>query len=331
MKKLILIILGLCLTGIVLAQNLDDLIFQIQSDTLRNDIIKVNFQKKDARRAMLYSMIFPGAGQFYADKSAFTAYMFPVLEAAMIGGILYFDHRGDKKTDDFEYYATGEDITQTFHYTVDNEDYSYTYTGKRYRREYQSSVETVLKNINAFDIYDDSFFRLDDDNSQHFYEDIGKYNKYIFGWTDWYHRFATDPTSEDGAFILDNPDYEGAWIFSGSVDPQLVYKRRWEQNYTVEDFMNGIIINPISPSSPLASPLRREYIAMRKAANREYTYSRYFMLGLAMNHLSSAVEAVFRTNKVNRTAITANDVKFYYCTDYRDDRLTPMVGLRYSF
>lgn len=331
MKKLVLVLLGMCLLSIALAQEIDDLIFKIQNDSLRSDIIKVNFAKKDARRAMLFSALLPGAGQFYADKSHFTTYLFPAIELAMIGGIIYFDHRGDQKTEDYEFYATGEDITQTFNYIVDGQDYSYTYTGKRYRRDFQNAVQEVLKNINAFDIYDDSFFRLDALNTQHFYEDIGKYNKYIFGWADWYYRFATDPTSGDGAFILDNPDYTDAWIFSGSVDPQLVHKRRWEQNYTIEDFMNGVITNPIAPSRPEASPLRRKYIELRNAANSEYSTSRLFVLGLALNHLSSAVQAVFLTNQVNRTAITQNQLQPYYYADLSSGRVTPRVGLSYRF
>ncbi len=331
MKKVLLALLMLGLLSIALAQELDDLIFQIQNDSLQTDIIKINFDKKDARRAMLYSAILPGAGQFYADKSSFTTYLFPALELAMIGGIVYFNHQGNEKTEIFENYATGEVINQTFNYIVDGQEYSYTYTGPRYNRDYQSAVQTVLQNVNAYDIYDGSFFRLDGSNTQHFYEDIGKYNKYIFGWADWYHRFATDPTSEDAAFILEDPDYAFVWIFSGSTDPQLVHRRRWEQNYTIEDFMNGVITHPIDPDRAEASPLRAEYIGLRNAANKEYSRSRLFVLGLAFNHIASAVEAVFLTNRVNRTSLTQNDLKFYYCLDNRDNKLSPMVGLSYKF
>ena len=331
MKRIMLILLALVWLGACFAEELDDLIFKIQDDSLREEIIKVNFAKKDARRAMLYSALLPGAGQFYADKSAFTTYLFPVLELGMIGGIIYFNHRGNEKTEEFEYYANGEDITQTFDYTVDGVNYSYTYAGKRYRRDYQLLTQNVLININEFDIYDGSFFRLDPTDSQHFYEDIGKYNKYIFGWADWFHRFATDPTSPAGDFILDNPDYEYVWVFSGSTDPQLVHRRRWEQNYLIEDYMNGVITNPIDPSRSIASPLRQKYIELRKAANAEYNKSRLFILGLALNHITSAIDAAVLTSQVNRSSLTRNDLKFYYCADLSNNRLTPLVGLSYRF
>ena len=43
------------------------------------------------------------------------------------------------------------------------------------------------------------------------------------------------------------------------------------------------------------------------------------------------LDAVFLTNRVNRTSLTQNDLKFYYCLDNRDNRLSPMVGLSYKF
>jgi hypothetical protein len=330
MKKILLSLFCLALFLGLAAQNIDDMIFEDndQRDT-GSDIIKLNYQKKDARKAMLFSTLLPGAGQFYADKGAFTTYLFPALEVAMIGGIIYFNLQGNDKTDKFENYANGENITQTFNYTVNGVDYSYTYTGPRYSRVFQSQVEGVLKDVNAYDIYDDSFFRLDATNTQHFYEDIGKYNKYVFGWADWYYAFATDPASGD--FILDNPAYEDTWIWAGSTDPQLIHLRRWTSNLTIEDFMNGDVNNPVPPGTDIASPMRKTYIDMRNEANQQYSYARLFTLGLAFNHIASAVDAILLTNKVNRGALSQNDLKLYYYTDMRSERFTPSVGLSYSF
>ncbi len=322
MKKALLMILLLGVMASAMAQGIDDLIFEPEENDSGSDIVRVNFAKKDARLAMLMSALVPGAGQFYADRSAFITYVFPVLELAAIGGALYFDKIGDEKTDDFEFYATGENIEHTFNYTVNDIDYTYTYTGPRYRREFQDLVQAVLIDVEALDIYDGSYFRLDENNTQHFYEDIGKYNKYIFGWTDWYHTFATDPTSGTGLFILDDPDLADVWIFDDSV---------WIKNRTVEDVMNGEYNNHIYPSSDAASPFRTEYIQMRKDANQQYAYSRYCLFGLALNHLTSAVHAAVLTNKVNRTAITQNNFQFRYYTEMRNNKLTPSVGLSYNF
>ena len=91
----------------------------------------INFEKKDARLAMLYSAVLPGAGQFYANPSAVITYIFPILEVAMIGGMIYYDKQRDEKTKDYEKYANVEIFTHTFNYNVGGVDYSYTYTGTR--------------------------------------------------------------------------------------------------------------------------------------------------------------------------------------------------------
>lgn len=338
MKKTIITLICLSIGFALFAQGTgspDDFLFGDQgkpSGSGKNDdIIKVNFQKKDARRAMLYSAIVPGLGQFYANPSAITAYLFPVLEIGLIGGILYYNHKGNEKTNDFEDYATGEIVTQTFNYTVNGQNYSFTYTGPRYKREYQNLTQSVLKNINAFDIYDDGFFRLDSSNTQHFYEDIGKYNKYVFGWADWYHTYATDPTSSTGDFILDNTSYADAWVWTGNDDPAQAYLRRWTGNISIEDFMNGNTGSPVAPGNASASPMRQKYIEMRKDANEMYTYSRLFGFGLAVNHIASAVDAIFVTKNVNRTSISQTDFHFQYYTDLRDNQITPTLGLTLEF
>ncbi|MDZ4183024.1 MAG: DUF5683 domain-containing protein, partial [Candidatus Cloacimonadaceae bacterium] len=232
MKKTILLFVVMILTLSLYAQNqgIDDMLFgdeksSSQKEGVDNDIIKFNFEKKDARRAMIYSAILPGAGQFYTDPSAIMTWVFPVIEIAMIGGIFYFSSQGNSMTKDFEKYANGEIINKEFNYTINGVDYSFTYTGPRYNRIYQNQTQNILKNVNAYDIYDDGFFRLDPTDTQHFYEDIGKYNKYVFGWADWYHNFATDPTA-DNAFVLGEQSFVDAWVWTGSTDPQLIHMRR---------------------------------------------------------------------------------------------------------
>ena len=65
---------------------------------------------------------------------------------------------------------------------------------------------------------------------------------------------------------------------------------------------------------------------------KQYDYSHYFTLGLAANHIISAIDAYIMTNQVNRTAITKNDkVKMYYYTDVSNNSLTPTLALRVNF
>lgn len=348
MKKLSMLLISLCLAFGLTAQNIDDLIFQDKDkeetkESIKNDVIQVNFKPKSARRAMLYSALFPGAGQFYADKSALTTYLFPVLEAAMIGGIVYFSSQGSKKEKVFEKYANGETITQTFTYVVHDTTYSFTYTGPRYNRDFQSYVEDNLMGLNyrgkpvlqqSFnDIYDGTLFRLDSKNSQHFYEDIGKYNRYIFGWVDWFANFAIDPRANNASIqdstlsVLNLPEFRGAWVTSGDNFETF----RWNSNYRIEDFLNPGVDNPVPPSLPSASPMRQKYIALRNDSKDQYSYASYFTMGLAFNHIASAIDAVVLTNKTNRSALTQNPLQLHYYTALRESRITPSLGLSYNF
>lgn len=280
-----------------------------QPDSLvNNDLIQVNYGKKDARLAMAMSLLVPGAGQFYADKSSITMYIFPVLELAMIGGIIYFTGEGNKKTDDYEYYATGEIVNYE---TPDGTIKS----GTRYNRNYQNQIQEILKGINAVDIYDNGYFRLDSNNSQHFYEDIGKYPHYVFGWVDWYYRFAAD---ESGNFT------DPSWSFDG---PNTNPNTRWRGNYPLWGSDTAIAVNPNSHD---ASMMRKTYIKMRDDSKVDYANARLCTFGLALNHLASGLDAVRLTRKRNRLSIsqTVPDVNFYATAPFGN--ITPMLGFKWN-
>lgn len=72
----------------------------------------------------------------------------------------------------------------------------YLYTGPRYNRVFQIAVQDTLTKIHSNDLYDNQYFQLDADNSNSFYHKIGAFDKYIFGWADWYFKYA-------------EPDYNG--------------------------------------------------------------------------------------------------------------------------
>ena len=336
MKKILIVLLCLGLMVPVLAKKGDDdWIFgtgpekeEVEQQADDDALIKINFQKKDARLAMLYSAILPGAGQFYAKKSSLATWIFPIIEVGLIGGMVFYNIQGDKRTDDFENYANGEMINTTFHYTVDDTDYSLNYVGPRYNRNFQAQTEAVLRDFYPNDIYDQDFFRLESANTQHFYEDIGKYNKYIFGWADWYYNFAVDP--RDGSFAFDNEDFVDAWIWA---DTQYEHSSIWTANVRIEDFLNGHgSTHHIAPGTPIASPNRQHYIQMRKDANASYKNARIATMGLAFNHIASSIHAFVLTKQVNKTYLTeAPPIQLKYYTALRDGRVQPSLGLVWTF
>jgi hypothetical protein len=279
-------------------------------DSLSNDIIMVNYEKKSARLAMLMSAVLPGAGQFYADKSSITTFIFPIIEAAVIGGMIYYDNKGDKKTNEYKKY-----VNETVTIDIDG----FQYTGKRYRRDFQYAVEDTLIRIHSQDIYDGLFFSLDQTDTQHYFEDIGKYDKYVFGWVDWYFKYAELPPLEG----LPNPHP----IFVYDInDPS-------NQLYNSPDNIwryNIPLVGEPTQDHPY-SALRSVYIKMRKDAEKEYDKAHGLSFGIAFNHIASAIDAVRLTHKVNRLYLSENNVKLQYYAAIRNGHMTPTIGLNISF
>lgn len=320
MPKIILCLILCSMLTALSAQGAEDWLWEEEkpeAEKLEADFIKVNYEKKDARLAMLMSMVLPGAGQFYANKSAFTTYLFPILEIGLAAGIIYYNDRGNDKTDIFEKYANGEEIE----FTLGDGTIIVT---TRYDRERQRRVEGILMNLNPVDIYEESYFRLEDANSQHFYEDIGKYPHYVFGWADWYYTFATDTS---GNFI--GPNWYPGGYDSTPADPNWI----WGGNYPLyDDPENGLSTTVmVSNESHSSSPMRKKYVQLRNDAKDEYAIARAFTFGLAANHIAAGLDAIRVTRKVNRGAITDNGIRLKYYTGLRNDQLTPTLALNWKF
>ncbi len=256
---------------------------------LKNDIIHVNYNKKIPRRAALYSAIVPGAGQFYASSDNYYALIFPIIELALAYGI-------------YSYTASGDDIEADYQRFADD----------NYKREAQRQIQEDLMGKSTVDIYNDQHFRLDATNTQHFYEDIGKYNKYIFGWTDWYEDYA--PSSSDEAYVLDHV----YWTFSTEADES---ERKWTGNRITE---GGESFEP-------DSKLRSDYIQMRQDAEAEYDVARMCKYGIILNHLAAAIDAVRVTKKHNREYLSQKPYDFGIRTAYLSGRPTPFLNLTARF
>jgi hypothetical protein len=278
-----------------------------EEEVLNADFIKVNYERRNPRVAMLMSALVPGAGQFYADKKAITAYIFPAIEIGLIAGLLVFQKQGDDKTKDFERFANQELITFQLGDGSTIEIY-------RYDRTRQHRVEAILRDLNPVDIYEPSYFRLDDHNCQHFYEDIGKYSHYVFGWADWYYTFATDSYGNDmDPSWLPVVTAEQGWIWSGN-------NPLW-----------GDTEAHVANSSHASSPMRKTYVDMRNKAKKEYAKSEIFKFGLAFNHIGAALDAIRVTRKVNRGAITDSGLRMQYYTTIRDQYITPTLAVNWKF
>ena len=291
------------------------LISNVMAQELVNDIVQINYNKKNAKKAMILSGIFPGAGQFYGDKSSWTTYLFPVLEIGFWTGMIYYKNAGNSKEEDFKDYAD-EHYNRAYYEEVRddlvgvyNDDYDY----------------GAANNPVFYGYYDDEhgegLFRLDENNSQHYYEDIGKYNKYIFGWEDWYAIYASD---EEGNYM------EPQWSW---VDPSAEHK-----------LWNGMVA-PNNPNDPdyianqssydntkgFYTSYRAVYIDMRNESKDLHKMSRNFNFALAANHIIAALDAVRVTKKRNLQYISSNHINIQLLPTLVNNEVTPRLIISKRF
>ncbi len=294
---------------------------------LENDIIEVNYDKKSAKLAILMSLIVPGAGSVYADHTRWHSYLFPIIDAALVYGYYYYDNKGHDQEKDYEKYVNGENITLL------DQTGNVIYDGPRYNRDFQKIVQEYISDVNENDIYDYDYatgqglYRLDEGNTQHFYEDVGKYDKYVYGWVDWYELYAHNfnPENEDtGNFMLDNfsnPDI--TWSSDDNNHRLLGF------SIVNEDFIeNGSDDN--SYDAPY-SAYRERYISMRKDAQKQFDTAENFVFGMLLNRAVSAVDAYFAVKKHNKNYLSQKSFDVNYYATMQNNKLTPMLFFTQRF
>ncbi len=290
------------LRKIILPFVLIGIFISVSAQEIRNDIIQVNYEKKSVSKAMILSSLFPGAGQFYANRRSITTYIFPIIEIGLWVGYFHYYNQGLDKEDEYEKWANQEPINDVGYlgdcpYINPDTNQPYYKDGDpiyRYGRErHDFAVDDFLIENNNPSY--ENHFRLDDTNTQHFYEDIGKYNKHIFGWYDWFNIYATNDEGnwtnvinwnfEDDANGLDD------WIGMGA--PANPMDSLYIENQSLYEGKNG-----------LYSGMRAEYIEMRKEARNYYKSAEIISFGLVFNHILSAFDAVRITRRYNLEYIT---------------------------
>jgi hypothetical protein len=122
-------------------------------------------ESKSPLKAFLYSTIIPGSGQWYTG-SKFKAALFFGVEALTWTGHIVYNNKGNKWTEDFELFANtywSQDRYEDFLYRnwgVRDDDSVYGAIGLRFTHH------------------------LPDTKTQQYFEMIGKYDQFVFGWND---------------------------------------------------------------------------------------------------------------------------------------------------
>lgn len=285
MKKITLIIFLITLMSSLYCQILDDL--NNEDKTLKDQVIQVKYEKKSAALAMAASAVFPGAGQFYVNKKSIAAYIYPIIEIGLWTAYFSNNNKGDDITSKYKKYADAN-----------------------YARERQAKAQESLINLhpNDEDIYTNTIFTLDAQNSQHFYEDIGKYDKYVFGWSDWYNNYVVET---NGSITTCN------WTFDSS-------NKVWLGNRPI---LNDDGITYDKPYSAL----RADYIDMRQDAEAYYSKARTMNYLLVFNHMISTVDAIRVTKKYNKGYLASHQVGSGIKTAMVNNQITPMFNVSMNF
>lgn len=303
MKKLLIIVIIL------------SFVISIFADDLTNDIINVKYQKKSLRKAALLSALFPGAGQFYADKSSITTYIFPVIEIGLIFGYFSYYNQGLDEEKKYEKWATNEIIGYEDDDSVNGAAiYRYSRTNQDLISNdlYQSTLE------NGYSFYE-NHFNLDDTDTQHFFEDIGKYRKYIFGWTDWFSIYGGyDGTSVNPLWRPFRDSDQGLkWSGNNPTDPESEYYQMDQELYDSKlGFYSG---------------MRAEYNNKRKQAERYYSSADLFNIGIVFNHIVSALDAIRVTKKHNSEYIYGHNFQFNVKPVWVNNQICPSVQISQRF
>jgi hypothetical protein len=301
-KKVITIILVLLVFAAGFAQE------------ITNDIFQVEYKQKNAAKAMLFSAIVPGVGQFYANSQSITAYIFPILEFGLWYGYFYYQNEGD-------------DITKQY------EDFADQHYSREHQLMAQRSLITNPMTYTDFYAPDDfdpddpndygegGHFRLDHENTQHFYEDIGKYNKYIFGWQDWTDIYATIENTNTWTgpqWIIEQNEYgQGLWVGNSPINEDSDYYLGSEYLY---DNALGIY-----------SGMRENYINMRIDAEDNFDKKRSCSFGILINHLLATIDAVRVTRKYNIEHLAQKKIDLKFSPQFADGDVSPSLMLSYRF
>lgn len=201
-------------------------------------------EKKSPVKAGLFSLLVPGAGQFYNENYIISA-IFVAAEAALITTAVIYNNKGNRKTDEFQKFADQHWNVKTYaQWTLNNLKNLNSSLNANDYHVFDSNGNVVWQELNRLetDIGDGYSHNLPLPGEQQYYELIGKYPQYSHGWDD--------------------------------------------SNQNDTDFH-------------ILSPRFNYYSGQRGEANNLYNVSTKAVVGIYLNHVISALEAVWGASRFN--------------------------------
>lgn len=203
----------------------------------RQKTSKINSKRKNPAKAFFYSALIPGGGQLY-NGSKWKALVFVGIEVMAWSGHISYNSKGDSRTDQFN------DFADTHWSQADYENYLWVNWGFR-------------DDDSIFDGQGFSLFthHLPSTKTQQYYEMIGKYNQFIYGWDD------MSPMTTDTA----------AHNYATSVNRQFYEEMRHDANNYFDNAKTSLIVvmfNHIISGTEAALAARSQNRSARSLAQR---------------------------------------------------------------
>ena len=224
--------------------------------------------QKSAGKAVVFSAVLPGSGQFYA-KSYVKAAVFLAVEVTAWAVNISYTKKGDEKDSEFKQYAGGNwDEYRYWSYVnwvgLNNEIYSGLVVPENY-------IETVTApNGGVWHLINEEYFNANRDEILSNLREIEQ--------NEFSHRLPTTITQQYYEMIGKYPGQFGNAWSDASFDRQ----------YSGPD---NITYN------------NNFYMDMRDEANRYYDIAQYGLMAVLINHVVSAIDAGFTTRNYNRKQV----------------------------
>lgn len=263
-----------------------------------NGIDEMKGQYKSPRKALFLSLVIPGSGQLYVGGSKFTyarGVIYLALEAGLWAGWYYNSvYKYDKQVDKYKKFANK-------HYSIgryENAMYDL-YNSLNDASEEARFVERYMSSRESFceALYGNAGVRGCYTGKQLPYAEESAHKRF----------FGDKPQSlekeRDDGFYESSEVYQ---IISGST-----YVLGWDDVDSVALVGSLDLEDPNSATVSLGhSDNRSKYRSMRSRANDLANMQAWFIGGLILNHLVSAVDAAFTANSHNKS-LYEEDISWY--------------------
>ena len=219
-------------------------------------------------RPMLYSLIFPGLGQWYNKSPLWKISLFSGIEIASIASAVQWMNKADDIRVNYELFADDNWDLETWvnntlstpigNYADVHIDGTHKLTLKlsgALAEQFGTFVTSDSLEDNAHWVYSGEVAVLRD---RDFYENIGKYDQFVGGWTDCYDQANSQLWFE-------------------------VYK-------DVGDSVETII----------TTPNKEDYVSQRAKSNDYLNMAKFAISAMMFNHVVSAMDAIWSTQNKNR-------------------------------